>query len=294
LGKFVIQPHQRLQEWVAKELGFYEDEGLDYEFNKAFGGRFKNPTIDLTELEPAEVKSGAFEDMESGRECDISSACHWAVNMAATGEHGRMWGHAYSVTPSGVWVAPESPITKPEQLAEIEVAVGYHSGSHFSALQALEPFVGQGNVKLQYVGLPLDRMQLLMDRRVEAGNVFGTPSYVLEQQGFRKILDTSFMIGFLIKGTASDEDVQKYFNALQRAQRAIDLEPELYKHYFLNEMPEKYHSMLDVRLCGIGERLVFEPYTREMYETTHRWMMTHDLFDKDQASEMKYEVAVVS
>ena len=120
--------------------------------------------------------------------------------MAASAQHGRMWGHAYSVTPSGVWVPPESPIMEPEQLAGVPVAVGYHSGSHFSALQALEPLLGPEHVELQYVGGALDRLQLLLDRRVQAGNVFGTPFYVLEQQGFRKVVDTSFMIGFLIQG----------------------------------------------------------------------------------------------
>jgi hypothetical protein len=30
---FAIQPHGRLQEWVADEKGSFRDEGLDYEFN---------------------------------------------------------------------------------------------------------------------------------------------------------------------------------------------------------------------------------------------------------------------
>src|SRR5436190_23977509 len=29
---FRIQPHVRLQEWVAEENGFFAEEGLDYEF----------------------------------------------------------------------------------------------------------------------------------------------------------------------------------------------------------------------------------------------------------------------
>src|SRR5579875_1316752 len=32
--KFVIQPHFRLQEWVAEEKGYFRDEGLDYEFRE--------------------------------------------------------------------------------------------------------------------------------------------------------------------------------------------------------------------------------------------------------------------
>ena len=292
MDTFIIQPHSRLQEWVAEENGYFTDEGLDYVFRHSGEGS-RNPSVNSTEGAPDEVKRGAFESMESGRACDVSSACHWAVGMAASSQHGRMWGHAYSVTPSGVWVPPESPVTEPEHLAGVPVAVGYHSGSHFSALQALEPLLGPENVELQYVGGALDRLQLLLDRRVQAGNVFGTPSYVLEQQGFRKVVDTSFMIGFLIQDTSTDEDAAKYFRALQRAQRDIDVEPERYKHYLLDELPEKYHAMLDIRRCGIGERLVFEPYTVEVFERTHRWMMLHDLFPAGQAGVLIYEAAVV-
>ena len=32
MAKLRIQPHGRLQEWVAHENGYFNDEGLDYEF----------------------------------------------------------------------------------------------------------------------------------------------------------------------------------------------------------------------------------------------------------------------
>ncbi len=138
----------------------------------------------------------------------------------------------------------------------------------------------------------MDRMQLSQDRRVNAANVFGAPSYVLEQQGFRKIVDTSFMIGFLINGDATDEQLWAYFNALQRAQREIDVAKELYQHYFLKELPERYHSMFDYRRAGTGERLIFEPYTKENYERTHRWMVDWEIFPVDQVGNAEYEKAV--
>ena len=46
---------------------------------------------------PEQVTRGAFESYEAGRACEVSSACHWVVNMAAAAHHGRMYGHAYSV-----------------------------------------------------------------------------------------------------------------------------------------------------------------------------------------------------
>jgi NitT/TauT family transport system substrate-binding protein len=168
------------------------------------------------------------------------------------------------------------------------VGVGFHSGSHFSALQALEKVLKPDEIKLRFIGQPRDRLAALLDRRVEAANVFGAPLYVVEQQGFRKVLDTTFMIGFLLHGDADIEDVKRYFRAMQSAQRDIDLEPERYKHYFLKELPEKYYPMIDVGAFGPGERLVFEPYTREMFEQTYRWMEEWQLFPDGKHSSADY------
>jgi NitT/TauT family transport system substrate-binding protein len=299
MNQFKIQPHSRLQEWVAEEKDYFRDEGLDYVFHVPGSGLDEMGVgrtyhIQSTEEAPSDVKLGAFETMEKGRTCDISAACHWAVNMAASGEHGKMWGHAYSVTPSGVYVAAESSIRKPEDLIGREVGVGYHSGSHFSALQALETFLKPEQMNLKFIGSPNDRVAQLLDRRIEAANVFGMQSYIVEQQGFRKVVDTSFMIGFLISGPDVDmSDVEKYFRALQRAQRDIDVEHQRFTHYYLREMADEFKPLVDVRAFGPGERVVFEPYTREVYEQTHRWMKALELFPAGQLSEADYKTAVL-
>ena len=295
---FKIQPHNRLQEWVAEEKNYFSDEGLDYVFHFSgspdaigVGRSYRlNGGVNTTE----EVKSGAFETMEAGRTCDISAACHWAVNMAASGQHGKMWGHAYSVTPAGIYVKPDSRIRRPEDLRDVEVGVGYHSGSHFSALQGLEALFEPAEIKLKFIGSPNDRVARLLDGRIEAANVFGLQSYIVEQQGFRKVVDTSFMIGFLISGENVDmQDVEKYFRALQRAQRDIDVEHQRFTHYYLREMADEFKPLVDVRAFGPGERVVFEPYTQEVYEQTHRWMRKLELFPQEQLGEANYETAVL-
>jgi len=177
-------------------------------------------------------------------------------------------------------------------LAGIEVGVGYHSGSYFSAIQALKKVLKADEIKLAYIGQPQDRLAALLNRKVEAANMFGAPLYLVEQQGFRKILDTTFMIGFLLHNDASVDEIDRYFKALRRAQRDIDLEPERYKHYFLRELPEKYHDMIDVGAFGPGERLIFEPYTREMFEQTFRWMEQEKLFPEGQVGAPDYDRAV--
>jgi len=297
MARFRIMPHGRLQEWVAEEKGYYARFGLEYEFvRSARVGReamAATASVQSADSAPGPVMNGAFESMESGRACEVSSACHWAVNMASSAQHGIMWGHAYSVTPAGIYVARDSDVRSPEDLLKAEVGVGYHSGSHFSALQALEPFVPPAEARLRFIGSPADRLNLLVDGQVEAANIFGIQREIAEQLGFRKVLDTTFMIGFLISGDASTEDCQKYFDALQMAQRDIDLEPEKYKHYFEPDVPDRYKPLVDVRNFGLCERLVFEPYTREIYERTHRWMLDLQLFPADQAGDADYSKAVL-
>ena len=80
MSKFMIGPHMRLQEWVAEEKGYFKDEGLDYEFVTSTG--FSKLSVkSATELPKDQIK-GAYQSIEAGRTCDISSACHW------TDQHG--------------------------------------------------------------------------------------------------------------------------------------------------------------------------------------------------------------
>ncbi len=290
MAGFRIQTHGRLQEWVAEEKGYFADEGLEYEFidNTLMNDRVASiPTVS----EGSEYRSGAYETMEAGNACAVGSACHWAVNQAAASSHGKMWGNAYSVTPAGIYVTPDSGVFKPSDLAGVEIGVGYHSGSHFSALAALQSILEPEAIHLVYKGGPIDRLTRLLEGSITAANLFGNPMYVAEQKGFRKVADTTFMIGFLIEGGAEQEDVEKYFRALQRAQRDIDAEPERYKHYFLRELPAEFHDDVDVQGFGTGERIVLEPYTREVYESTRRWMQANHLFE--ETPEMEYEEAVL-
>jgi NitT/TauT family transport system substrate-binding protein len=296
MPKFRIQPHVRLQEWVAEDLGLFADEGLDYEFEpQGFAGASRPAApVGSADSAPLDIRSGAFEDMSEGRSCEVSAACHWAVNAAASSSHGKMWGKAYSVCESGIFVAPDAPYQRPEDLAGVAVGVGYHSGSHYSAIQALEPFLERAQIELGFIGLPFDRVRELRSGRAQAVNVFGAQYYILEQLGFRKLADSTFIMGFLVAEEADSDDLERYFRAIRRAQREIDLEPERFKHYWEREMPDDMRELVDVRRFGPGERIVFEPYTREMFERTHQWMESWELFDSSTAGAPNYESAVLS
>jgi len=289
MPKFVISPHFRLQEWVAEEKGYFADEGLEYEFRDNYG------TDDAAKKHTTPDRSGAYQSFEQGRACDVSGACHWTVNVAASSGHGKLYADAYSVSPAGVFVPPESDIKDPSDLKRVTISVGYQSGSHYATIQALEQYMPIDDIKLSFAdGLLFRRMELLIDRKVPAASVFSGPYYFLEQLGFRKVIDTTFMIASMITGNPDPEDVRKYFRALRRAQRDIDLRPERYTHYYKREFPARFIDQVDARRWGPGERLVFEPYTKEVFDESFEWIARHRIFPEGTMGAGKYEDAVFS
>ncbi len=288
MGKFVIEPHFRLQEWVAEEKGYFKAEGLAYEFReliRSTGGKHHDKGD----------KVGAYQSFEQGRSADVSCACHWTVNVAASTGKGKLYADVYSVSPSGIFVPPESPVKTPEDLAGVPISVGYQSGSHYSTIQQLEQYLPADKINLSYAdGMLFKRMELLLDRKAPASALFSGPYYFAEQLGFRKIIDTTFMIATMITGNPDPEDLRKFFRALKRAQRDIDLRPDLYTHYYKKEFPVRYHAQMDTRRWGPGERLVFEPYTKEAYEQSFEWIARHQIFSSNDMGAGKYESAVMT
>jgi len=61
MGRFLIQSHGRLQEWVAEDNGYFKDAGLDYEF-------LVKPIVTWsaqvqTVAAPADIQRGAYESI---------------------------------------------------------------------------------------------------------------------------------------------------------------------------------------------------------------------------------------
>jgi hypothetical protein len=288
MSRFVIAPHMRLQEWVAEEKGYFKAEGLEYDFLEEMvssGGR----KHDLGD------KIGAYQTFERGRNSDISCACHWTVNVAASNGHGKLYSDVYSVSPAGLFVAADSPIRNPADLAGVPVSVGFQSGSHYSTIQALEQYLKPEEINLSFSeGLLFHRMEQLIEGKTQAASLFSGPYYFVEQLGFRKVIDTTFMIATMITGDPEPEDVRKYFRGLRRAQRDIDLHPELYTHHYRKEFPEHFHSRMDTRRWGPGERIVFEPYTQAVYEESFQWIAEHEIFAEGKMGACEYARATVS
>jgi hypothetical protein len=51
---------------------------------------------------------------------------------------------------------------------------------------------------------------------------------------------------------------------------------------------------MDTRRWGPGERIVFEPYTKDVFEESFEWIAQHGIFPQGQMGSGNYEEAVVS
>ncbi len=286
MARFIVSPHMRLHEWVAEEKGFFREAGLDYEFREQL-------TSDDGSYHDLGDKVGAYQTFESGRNCDVSAACHWTVNAAAASGHGKLYSGCYSVSPCGIFVPAESEIGRPEDLAGVPISVGYQSGSHYSTIQTLEEFLAPDDIRLSFAdGLLFHRLELLVDGKAPAVSLFSGPFYFAEQLGFRKVVDTSFMMASMITGNPDPDDVTKYFSALRRAQVEIDLRLELYRHHYRREFPKRFHPDMDVRRFGPGERLVFEPYTEDMFERSQNWVTQRGIFPDGGPGTAPYQESI--
>jgi hypothetical protein len=286
MSQFVVAPHFRLQEWVAEEKGYFAAEGLDYEFRE---------TMDSTTGAGHQLgsKVGAYQTLEAGRTCNVSGACHWTMNVAASNGHGKLYADCYSVAPCGVFVPADSTVKSPTDLAGVPISVGYQSGSHYATIQGLDQYLKPEDIKPSFDGgMLFSRMELLLDGKVPAASLFSGPYYFAEQLGFRKVIDTTFMMASMITGTPDAHDVRKYFAALRRAQRDIDLRPELYTHYYKKEFPLRFHGQMDTRRWGPGERLVFEPYSKQTFDEAFAWIERHGIFPRGEMGGGKYENAI--
>ena len=288
MSQFVIQPHFRLHEWVAEEKGYFAAEGLDYEFRETFDSK-------QASNHQQGDKVGAYQTFEKGREGNVSCACHWTVNVAAAAGHGQLFADAYSVSPCAVFVPPESPIREPKDLAGVPISVGYQSGSHYSTIQALETYLPREAIELSFAdGMLFSRLELLIDRKIAAASLFSGPYYFLEQLGFRKIIDSTFMMAAMVNGDPDPDDVKKYYAALRRAQHDIDLRPERYTHFYKKEFPVRFHEQMDTGRWGPGERIVFEPYSREMFEESQAWIAEREIFPDGNLGSRDYAQSILT
>jgi NitT/TauT family transport system substrate-binding protein len=270
-----------LNDFVAQQEGLFAAEGLDVDFDwKTFAGT-QSSWKNLDYFQRPQDRPYTDDQHEV-----IQGACVWGSICNASAGMGRFVPDAYGVSPWAIFVRADSPLRRPEDLKDVPVAVGLRAGSHFNVPYRLEKYLPLANIKTVNTGGFGARLRALLDGEVEAASLLPPQIAMAEQLGLRKIIEDTFHTLWWVPESAPPEVVRAYLRALDRAEKAMDADPEKYLPLWKLAVPaefETYHGW-DFAKFGRGERFVYQAIPRaefdETLEQVKRWGLDQHLGEK--------------
>jgi NitT/TauT family transport system substrate-binding protein len=269
-----------LPQLVAKDEGYFDDEGVDVEFvTKDYARAGISPVEDHQLLSSFGSTKSHF---ESG-EASLYRACEWGQvrRTQDTAVGGRIVSKRAAVNGQAIMVRGDHPATHPQDLAGKTVAVNFHHGSHYVALQTLEGFLPREEIKIAHYGGPQVRFEALRDGTVEAAALMEPWITLAEKQGY-KVLAEAFYVGAEIASPEVDADTYERINrAVVRAVAKINEDPRPYLHHLTAEIPAELGSVAPEEI-PLGRLRYVEPapYPQEQFQRTYDWMVSWGLIEE--------------
>jgi NitT/TauT family transport system substrate-binding protein len=253
-----VVPHfSRLHEWVALEEGHFQDEGLEPEILTDVMHSVSSHRGDEYGQRPQDLPFVQGEEV-------ANSACEWGTACNAGAGMGRVVPDLYSVGRYAIFVRPGSRIERLYELRDVPVGIGMMAGSHFTTLKTLGEVLPKEHVKVVHSGGPGQRLLALLDGEAEAANLLDPEISIAEAKG-----------------------LSKFFGALKRAEEALEQNTSKYLRLWERNVPPALEGDYDYTEFGRGEKLVFEPYSQEMFEDAMQFAQAWGLHE--HVRERRYE-----
>jgi NitT/TauT family transport system substrate-binding protein len=269
---------------VAKEKGYFADEGYDVELVPAGSGRDRDKEVPVTPIEdPQAVRSiGWHTGIEKGEFC-MYRACEWGQirRTQDSGVEARVISKRAAIATQAIVVRADSPCNVPADLRRRTVAVNFHAGSHYITLVMLGGAMNdRSDVRPVHVGGPKQRLRFLEEGKVDAAAVMEPWITVAVKRGL-KIVAESFYEGAEV--ATPDVDPQMYAaitRAIGKAVAEIDRDIRPYLKYMIREVPKDLAVLTADDFYLPRFRYVQpRPYTRNEFEYLHQWMTSWGLLD---------------
>jgi NitT/TauT family transport system substrate-binding protein len=262
--------------------GFFAAEGLDVELDwKTFRGT-QSSWKDLQYFQRPQDRPYTQDKAEV-----IQGACVWGSICNASAGMGRFVADAFGVSPWAIFVRPDSRIRQPHDLKNIPIAVGMRAGSHFNVPYRLEKFLALEHIKTVNTGGFGARLKALLDGEVEAASLLPPQIAMAEQLGLRKIIEDTFHTLWWVPDGSRPEVVTGYLRALDRAEKAMDVDLKKYLPLWKLAVPVEFETThpWDFTRFGRGERFVYETIPRsefdEVMDQVKRWGLDEYLKDRE-------------
>ena len=264
---------------VARDEGFFRDEGLDVEI-------LKTPGTAQRGADHQALRSNIFErTMESLYEqgkCDQFRMCEWGIMKRAV-ESNVQSGHrpakivalGSAMSSFAIVTHPKTRIYEPEQLKNRPVAVSPFNGSHFTMLKMLEGFLNRDQIKWINVGTHQERLEALTNGEVDAVSVMEPWISVAEKRGCRALIESRSTRSEAAGDELDGPTLAKMFRAEAAAAKAIQNDPGRYAHYLIEEAG----GLLEANELNLHRILNAPPeaYTRERFDHTYQWTLSWGL-----------------
>src|SRR5258705_6977498 len=223
---------------VARDRGFFRDEGLDIEFVTT-PGMAQVTTSHTVKFDS--VFDRPLDAAYNDGAIDQYRMCEWgimkrAVEANCEGRRGRkIVALGASMSKFAIVTTRDSSIYAPEMLKNREIAVTPNNGSHFTTLKMMEGFLAQEHVKTTNAGTMIKRLEALRQGTVAAVSLMEPRISGAQKQGLRALIESHST-----RSEAASEELEvPTLAAMFRAQaRAVDWpekDPTPFIHYFVAE-----------------------------------------------------------
>jgi len=178
---------------VARDAGFFKDEGLDLEFVTT-PGMAQITTSHFVKFDSV-LRPPARLGLQRGG-IDQYRMCEWgimkrAVEADSQGLRGRkIVALGASMSMFAVVVSRDSRIYEPEMLKDKPIAVTPNNGSEFTTLKMMEGFLAPEHVKRIHAGSMLKRLEAVRDGKVAAASLMEPWISVAQKWGLRILIES--------------------------------------------------------------------------------------------------------
>jgi NitT/TauT family transport system substrate-binding protein len=257
---------------VARDRGFFKDEGLDIEFVVTPG--MAQVTSSHT-VKFDSVFDRPLDSIYNEGGIDTYRMCEWgimkrAVEATSSGLRTRkIVALGASMSQFAIVVARDSKAYEPEQLKDKEIAVTPNNGSHFTTLKMMEGFLTPEHIKTTSAGSMAKRLEALRQGKVAAVSLMEPWISVAQKQGFRILIESHSTRSEAASDDLDGPTLAAMFRAQARAVEVLEKDPTPYIHYLIAETggllePSDFQTW---RLLHAAP----QPYTRERFDDTYNW-----------------------
>jgi NitT/TauT family transport system substrate-binding protein len=257
---------------VARDEGFFKDEGLDIDFVTT-PGMAQVTTSHLVKFDS--IFDRPLDSVYNEGGVDQYRMCEWGIMKRAVeanreGLRGRkIVALGASMSKFALVVAPDSKFYEPEMLKDKEIAVTPNNGSHFTTLKMMEGFLTPEHVRTTHAGSMQKRLDAVHQGKVAAASVMEPWISVAQKQGLRILIESHSTRSEAAGDDLDGPTLAKMFRAQARAVKVLEKDPTPYIHYFIKETGGllEPHEFQTWRLLHAPP----QPYTRERFEDTYIW-----------------------